>query len=59
MTIKFLIKAELFNGTIMECFHWCRDEDSGIRRAYADAAQFGIILKRVWAEDASASGGRL
>lgn len=46
---QFSIMVREIDGTEYEAFRWTRDEASGIRRAYSDAAKFGIELASAWA----------
>lgn len=46
------IFAETTDGRTIECFTWRFDIESGIARAKAEAADFGIKAIRFWAEEA-------
>jgi len=50
MEVRFVIKARKVSGEVFECFHWTHDASSGVARAYADAAKFGVDIIDVWAE---------
>jgi hypothetical protein len=49
MSPKFIIMAIKSNGATMQCFTWCKDMESGIKRAWADAKVHGVSLHTVWA----------
>lgn len=49
MKVTFVIFARKANGSEFECFRWCRDEQSGIARAFTDAKRFGIEITEAWA----------
>lgn len=51
MEVKFIIFARRTSGEVFECFSWCRDAQSGVDRAFADAKRFGVDVTEVWAED--------
>lgn len=46
---RFSIMVRDADGGEYEAFTWTRDEASGIRRAYADAAKFGVTIIDAWA----------
>jgi hypothetical protein len=50
MEVKFIIKARKVDGSEFECFRWCRDAESGIARAFADAKRFNVDIVDAWAE---------
>lgn len=50
MEPRFVIFVQTITGEIIEAFTWCRDEKSGIARAFRDAADFDVVPVRVWAE---------
>lgn len=50
MEVKFVIFARKADGEVFECFRWCRDEASGIARAFSDAEKFGIEIVEAWGE---------
>jgi len=50
MKPQFIIFVETVTGEIIEAFTWCRDADSGIKRAERDAKDFGVVVARIWAE---------
>jgi hypothetical protein len=45
------IYADTADGRTIKCFTWCLDLESGIARAKADAAKFGIEAIRFWARE--------
>ncbi len=45
------IFADTTDGRTIKCFTWCLDLESGIARAKADAAEFGIDAIRFWARE--------
>lgn len=45
------IFADTTDGRIIKCFTWCLDLESGIARAKAEAAEFGIHAIRFWARE--------
>lgn len=47
--IKFVIWARKTSGEEFACFHWSRDKESGISRAWRDSANFEVSLALVWA----------
>jgi len=49
MQVIFVIFARKADGSEFECFHWCRDAQSGIARAFADAKRFGVEIVDAWA----------
>lgn len=49
MEVKFVIWARREDGSEFECFAWCRDEASGIARAWSEAPKFDESLTHVWA----------
>lgn len=51
MEVKFIIFARKVNGEVFECFRWCRDAESGVRRAFVDARKFGVDIAEAWAVD--------
>lgn len=50
MEVRFVIKARKVSGEVFECFHWTRDDVSGVERAKRDAVKFGVDVIDVWAE---------
>ena len=50
MEVTFIIFARKANGEVFECFRWCRDAQSGVNRAFADAKRFGVNIIDAWAE---------
>ena len=51
MEVTFTIFARKTSGEVFECFHWCRDAQSGVSRAFTDAKQFGVNITEAWAQD--------
>jgi len=49
MEVKFVIFARKVDGEVFECFRWCRDAQSGVDRAFADAKRFGVEITEAWA----------
>ena len=51
MNARFRIVAiNAATGAEFECFTWTRDAESGIARAYADAANHGMVIHSARAE---------
>ncbi len=51
MEVTFTIFARKTSGEVFECFHWCRDAQSGVSRAFIDAKCFGVDIIEAWAQD--------
>jgi hypothetical protein len=43
------VQARKADGEIIDCFTWRGDEDSGVTRAYRDAADHGVKIVDAWA----------
>ena len=39
-----------FHGSEFQAFTWCRDEASGIARAWREGREFGHNVAAIWAE---------
>jgi hypothetical protein len=46
---KFAIMVRTASGEVFEAFRWCRDEASGIARAWTEAKRFGVEASSIWA----------
>jgi hypothetical protein len=47
--VTFVIFGRKTDGSEIELFRWCRDEQSGIARAQREAREFGLELTKIWA----------
>lgn len=50
MPPTFRIFVRTAEGAEFQAFTWCRDEASGIARAWREGAKFGYDVTAVWAE---------
>ena len=50
MDPTFRIFVRTAEGDEFQAFTWCRDEASGIARAWREGAEFGHDVAAVWAE---------
>lgn len=50
MTTTFRIFVRTAEGSEFQAFTWCRDEASGIARAWREGREFGHNVVAVWAE---------
>lgn len=50
MTPTFRVFVRTVEGAEFEAFTWCRDEASGIERAWREGAEFGHEIETVWAK---------
>ena len=50
MTPTFRIFVRTVEGEEFQAFTWCRDEASGIARAWREGPKFGYNVIAVWAE---------
>ena len=49
LAVTFVIFGRKSDGSEIELFHWCRDEQSGIARARRESREFGLDLTEIWA----------